>query len=91
MSEWKFSATHSVDLIESLPLLVRHAQGLGSLNGPLHLTRPHLQIADVLRVDELSQDASKLKDIRIVDALKLSQTEIHDSILSISVVPSLLP
>lgn len=72
---WRlFSETHSIDLIQSLPLLVRHAQSLGSLNGSLHLTRPHLQIADVLRVDELAQVSSELREMGIINVIPFTET-----------------
>lgn len=52
--------THSIDLIENLPLLVCDPQGLGCLDRPFQLARPHLQINDFLRFDELLQRLSKL-------------------------------
>lgn len=55
---------YRVDLVEDLPLLIGHAQGLGCLDGPLHLARPDLQVLDVLITDELSQTPGKLKRIR---------------------------
>lgn len=52
--------THCVDLVEDLPLLVGYAEALRGLDGPLHLTGPHLQVADILRLDELAQLLGKL-------------------------------
>lgn len=53
-------AAYSVDLVQDLPLLIRNAESLRRLDGPLHLTGPHLQLLDVLRLDELVQLFSKL-------------------------------
>lgn len=52
--------THGVDLVQDLPLLVRLAEGLGRLDGSLHLAGPHLEVADVLRLDEVAQLLGKL-------------------------------
>lgn len=54
------STTHRVDLVQDLPLFVGHAEALSRLDGPLHLTGPHLQVSDTLRVDELTQLLRKL-------------------------------
>lgn len=48
-------STYSIYFVERLPLFVRHSQALRRLDGPLHLTRPHFQICDVLFLDELPQ------------------------------------
>lgn len=58
------SSDYRIDLVEDLPLLIRHTQGLSCLDGPLHLARPDLQVLDVLITDELGQTLSKLKCIR---------------------------
>lgn len=52
--------THCINLVQDLPLLVGHAESLCSLDCSLHLTGPHLQVADALRLDELAQLLSKL-------------------------------
>ena len=52
--------THSVDLIEGLPLLVLDSQSLRSLDGPLHVARPHLQVTDALPTQVRTQSAGKL-------------------------------
>lgn len=54
---------YRIDLVEDLPLLVRHTQCLGCLDCPLHLARPDLQVLDVLITDELGQALGKLKHI----------------------------
>lgn len=54
------SGTHCVDLVQDLPLFVGHAETLSCLDGSLHLTGPHLQVSDTLRVDELTQLLCKL-------------------------------
>ena len=56
--------THSIDLVENLPLLVRDPQGLGCLDRPFQLARPHLQINNFLLFDELLQCLSKLEKVR---------------------------
>lgn len=56
------SDTHRVDLVQDLPLFVGHAEPLSCLDGSLHLTGPHLQVSDTLRVDELTQLLCKLKE-----------------------------
>lgn len=55
-------STHRVDLIENLPLLVRDPQGLGRLDRPLQLACPHLQVNNLLLLDELLQRLSKLQN-----------------------------
>lgn len=55
------AGTHCIDLIQCLPLLVRHAERLGRLNGALHVARPHLQLTDALAPDEFSQGLGVLK------------------------------
>lgn len=52
--------THSIDLVQDLPLFVGHAESLSCLDGSLHLTCPHLQVANILRLDELTQLLRKL-------------------------------
>lgn len=52
--------THSIDLVEDLPLLVEHPQGLGCLDCSLQLARPHLQLHDLLLLDELLQRLGEL-------------------------------
>lgn len=44
--------THSVYLIEGLPLFILDSQSLCSLDGPLHVACPHLQVTDILPFDE---------------------------------------
>lgn len=44
--------THSVYLIEGLPLFILDSQSLCGLDGPLHVARPHLQVTDILTFDE---------------------------------------
>lgn len=39
---------YSINLIEGFPLFVLYSQRLSGLNGPLHLTRPHLEILYIL-------------------------------------------
>lgn len=56
------SGSHCINLVECLPLLVRHPQPLCRLDGPLHLAGPHLQVRDVLVPDELSQILCKLRE-----------------------------
>ena len=56
MERW----THGVDLVEGLPLLVGNPQELGGLDGPLHLTGPHLQLTDLLLLDEPPQALAEL-------------------------------
>lgn len=52
--------THCINLVQDLPLFVGHAESLSCLDGSLHLTGPHLQVADTLRLDELTQLLCKL-------------------------------
>lgn len=53
-------SSYCVDLVQDLPLFIRHAESLGRLDGSFHLTGPHLQVADALRLDELTQLLRKL-------------------------------
>lgn len=52
--------THSIDLIQNLPLLVGHPQGLGGLDGPLQLARPHFEVGYVLFLQKLPQGLGEL-------------------------------
>lgn len=54
--------THSIDLVENLPLLVRDPQGLGRLDRPFQLAGPHLQINNFLLLDELLQRLRELEE-----------------------------
>ncbi len=53
--------TYRIYLVQDLPLLVGHTESLGCLDGSLHLTGPHLQVTDALRLDELAQLLRKLR------------------------------
>lgn len=48
-------ASHRINLIQGLPLLIGDTQGLSCLDGPLHVTGPHLQGADALGLNEVGQ------------------------------------
>lgn len=52
--------THRVNLIEDLPLLVGHPKRLSSLDGPLQLACPHLQVCYLLLLQKIPQSLSKL-------------------------------
>lgn len=52
--------THSVNLIQNLPLLVGHPQRFRSLDGPLQLAGPHLEIRYLLFLQKLSESLGKL-------------------------------
>lgn len=56
--------TYGVDLVESFPLFVLDSQSLCGLDGPLHVARPHLQVADALPTHVGAQSAGKLTDKR---------------------------
>lgn len=53
--------THSVYLVQGLPLFVRDAQMLGGLDGAAQLAAPNLQIFQLLLLHELSQPHRKLQ------------------------------
>lgn len=53
--------THRINLVEYLPLLVRDPQFLRCLDRPSQLARPHLQIRQIVLIDELSQGVGKLR------------------------------
>lgn len=58
---WRCSScSHSIDLVEGFPLLILDSQGLCGLDGPLHVARPHLQVADALPSHVLAQRSGKL-------------------------------
>lgn len=52
--------THSINLIQYLPLLIGHPKALSSLNSPLQLARPHFEVLDLLILQKLLQSLSKL-------------------------------
>lgn len=52
--------THSVDLVQGLPLLVLDPQSLSRLDGPLHVAGPDLQVPDGLLTHVRAQSAGKL-------------------------------
>lgn len=54
--------THRIYLIKSLPLFILDSQGLCSLDSPLHVTRPHLEVYDFLSFDEGRQGTSILRE-----------------------------
>lgn len=47
--------THSVDLVERLPLLVGDPQVLGGLDAAAQLAGPHLQVLQLLLINKPSQ------------------------------------
>lgn len=55
-------STHCIDLVKSFPLFVRHPNSLGSLDRPLHVTSPDLQVHDTLTPDVLTQSRRKLRE-----------------------------
>ena len=61
--------THSVYFIEGLPLFVLSPQSLGGLNGPLHVAGPHLQVTDVLALNEAGQSLRILEVVPYKDWL----------------------
>lgn len=73
--------THCINLVQDLPLLVGHTEGLGCLDGSLHLTGPYLQVTDALWLDELAQLFPKLqgeeKRFYITDPVCLKQTALQ--------------
>ena len=62
--------THSINFIKGLPLFILGAQSLCRLNGPLHVTGPHLQVTDVLALDEAGQSLCILKVVQHNDWLR---------------------
>lgn len=67
---WSFlrlQDTDGVNLVEYLPLLVGDSKFLGCLDGPSQLARPHLQIRQIVLVDELFQRMSELRLERDTD------------------------
>lgn len=58
--------THSINLVEDFPLLVRNAQSLGRLDGAFQLAGPHLQIHQLLVHYEIPQSHSKLHTHTII-------------------------
>lgn len=52
--------TDSIDLIEDLPLLVRHSELFSRLDGPSQLARPHLQVRQPVLVNEIPQSMGEL-------------------------------
>lgn len=52
--------THGVYFVEGLPLFILDPQSLCSLDGPLHVTGPHLQITDVLALHVVAKCTGKL-------------------------------
>lgn len=60
MGAGRRQGSHRIDLVQRLPLLVGHMQGLGRLDRPLHVAGPHLELPDVLALDEAGQGAGKL-------------------------------
>ena len=55
------NATHSIDLIEGLPLLVRDSQVFGGLDAAAQLAGPDLQVLQLLLLHKPSQGAGKLQ------------------------------
>ncbi len=57
-------STHSVDLVERLPVLLGRVDALRRLDGSLQQTRPHAQVRDALVVHELSERVGVLDAAR---------------------------
>lgn len=53
--------THSIDLVECLPLLVGEPQGLRGLNGTFQLAGPHTEVLQILFFYELAQGIGELR------------------------------
>lgn len=77
--------THGIDLVQDLPLFVGHAEGLRCLDGSLHLTGPHLQLANTLQLDEATQLLRKLnqekkkKKKKTLSFLLIHEAEVGES------------
>lgn len=56
--------THSINLVEDLPLLIGDPQRLSRLDGAFQLAGPHLQLHDLLLLNELLQRLCKLGEGR---------------------------
>lgn len=70
--------TDSVDLVEDLPLLVRNSQLFCSLYGSPQLARPHLQIWQLVLLDEVPQDVGELRDGEKVRSASIHHSHILD-------------
>lgn len=56
--------THSINLVERLPLLVGEPQGLRGLDGAFQLTGPHAEVLQILLFNELAQGIGELRERR---------------------------
>lgn len=56
--------THSINLVECLPLLIGEPQRLRGLDGALQLACPHTEVLQILLLHKLAQGIGELKEHR---------------------------